>query len=295
MDDLFSARLKWLDFKRSVRHTNAQLRRALDAQLSASADFWVPLQWGDARITRLIHEGHKLSLDTCQHNYKGRAGFIIQKKMVAVAAFLCVVHAVPAIDQYFPELRRVLACLYGHDNGGESMDDLARRIYKRERVGQQQLPAPFNVMATGAEALLHGYACAAKYSDKRYHAELARPPAGDYIALARAEGHPRLAERMEKFRNAFVALTYYVAEESFLPAIRERVQALVPAMEMAAAHSSAFALRPEASARERAVMQLRWLQIMGLTRTQCDTIRRWVYEYACPPPPPLLGHGGMAG
>lgn len=240
----------------------------------------MPLEWNDARIVRLIHEGHKLSLDTCQHNYKGRAGFIIQKKMVAVAAFLCVVHAVRAIDERFPELRRVLACLYGHENGGDSMDDLAQRIYGRDRVGLQQLPAPFNVLATGAEALLHGYACAAKYSDKRFHTELVRGAAGDYVALARAEGHSKLAERMETFRNAFVALTYYVAEESFLPAIRERVLALVHPMEMAAAHSSAYALRPEATARERAVMQLRWLQVLGLTRAQCDTIRRWVYEYA---------------
>lgn len=286
MDDLFSTRLKWLDFKRSVRYTTAQLRRALNAQLAASADFWIPLHWGDPHIAKLVHDGHKLSLDTCQHNYKGRAQFIIQKKMVAVAAFLCVVHAVRAIDEHFPELRRVLATLYGLESGGgDSMDDLARRIYKQERVGMQQLPAPFNVTASGAEALLHGYACASKYSDKAYDTALQRGEAGDYMAVARAEGHPKLAERLEKFRNAFVALAFYVAEESFLPPIRARVHTLVPAMELAASYSSAYALRPEASARERAVMQVRWLQVMGLTRDQCETVRHWIYEHA---PPPLL-------
>jgi hypothetical protein len=295
VDDLFSTRLKWLDFKRSVRHTNAQIRRALDAQLSASADFWVPLQWDEPHIAKLIHEGHKLSLDTCQHNYKGRAGFIIQKKMVAVAAFLCVVHAARAIDEHFPELRRVLAALYGHRNGGDSMEDLARRVYKQGQVGQQQLPAPFNVTASGAEALLHGHACASKYSHKAYDAELVRGPAFDFVAMARDEGHPKLAERMQKFRNAFVALALYVAEESFLPIIRERVRTLVPAMELAASYSSARALRPDASARERAVMQLRWLQVMGLTRAQCERVRAWTYEYAPPPPqprPPLLREQG---
>ena len=39
-------------------------------------------------------------------------------------------------------------------------------------------------------------------------------------------------------------------------------------------------MHPTASARAREVMQLRWLQPLGLSREECDLIKRWVFEYA---------------
>lgn len=277
IDDIFGERLKWTDFKRAVRYTNGQLRRALDAQLVG--DFWRPLQWGDPAIAKIIHDGHKLSLDMCQHNFKGRMGFILAKKFVAVASFLCVVHAVRALDAQFPELRRVLAMLYGEKEGRGSMDDLARAVYGEQEVGMQQLPAPYNVAASGADALLHGYACATKYSKKSYGHELRPYDPRDAASVAVSVGHEPLAQMLGEYRDPFVALTLYVAELSFLPPLRERVRALIPAMELAAWYSVRQATRPDASIRERSVMQLRWLQGFGLTRAQCETISRWAYEY----------------
>ncbi len=73
LDEILSLRVKWRDFKRSVRYTNAQLRQAFDEQLRESGDFWTRFRWDDPRVVKIVHDGHKLSLDTCQKNFKARS------------------------------------------------------------------------------------------------------------------------------------------------------------------------------------------------------------------------------
>jgi hypothetical protein len=81
---LSESRIKWCDFKRTVRHTTRRLRQELARQAERNEDFFAPLRWegGDSAFTSIMQAGHTLMLATTWKNVKGRPGFVIAKKMV---------------------------------------------------------------------------------------------------------------------------------------------------------------------------------------------------------------------
>jgi hypothetical protein len=217
--------------------------------------------------------------------------------MVAVAAFLVVVHATRELDRM--HLTEIIAILYGQPH--DTLDAVAQRVFGAPlgQLGPRALPARINVVATATESLLHGYECAISYKNKlnkeRKETHLRLPfdkqgPANYAELLQRAVryanevGHPELAVTLaQEGCNPFVALCLYVAQRTFLPPLRESLRRLAEPLEFAAWYSARAANSPKATPRQREVMQLKWLQALGLPREDCDVVREWCHSYALLP------------
>jgi hypothetical protein len=294
VDELLSTRIKWRDFKSTVRYTNGRLRRELERSIRENG-FWAPFPWIKAGpFAEIMTEGHTLGLSTCFKNFKGRAGAVLSKKMVAVAAFLVVVHATRELDRM--HLTDIIAILYGQPN--DALDAVAQRVFGAplDQLGPRALPARINVVATATESLLHGYECVISYKNKlnkeRKETHLRLPfdkhgPANYAELIQRAvrcandAGHPELAVTLaQEGCNPFVALCLYVAQRTFLPPLRESLRRLAEPLEFAAWYSARAANSPKATPRQREVMQLKWLQALGLPREDCETIREWCHRSA---------------
>jgi hypothetical protein len=293
VDEVLASRIKWRDFKSTVRFTNGRLREELDRCMREDG-FWAPFPWiTGGPFAEIMTEGHTLGLSTCFKNFKGRMGAVVSKKMVAVAAFLVVVYATRELDGL--RLARVLAILYGFP-AVDSMTELVERVYMApiDELGPRALPARINVIASAAEALVHGYECAIYYRTKLSkvhktpHERLPFDKQGpddfqqrlhDAMVYAGDAGHPELAATLaEEDCNPFVALCLYVAQRTFLPSIRDVLRRLTEPMEFCAWYSARAANSPTATPRQREVMQLKWLQAFGLPREDCETIREWGYR-----------------
>lgn len=306
VDVLFEQRsVRWADFKQARRDTNAKLRAALEAQVLH--DFWAPLRWAThVPIARIVMEGHDQFLSSHAKNAKGRPGVVIAKKMVAVGAFLVVVHSVRVLDGW-PWARAAVAALYGVAEP-LPLDDLARRVLGLEpgpALPLCKLAYPVNLDLFAAEALLRGPSVMALYAralgrllkkDKTQgsavpsfamdalpagaiHAAAALVDAAATASARDAVALTALAARLRTAESPFVALCEYAAEETFLPALRARVAALEQPLELMAWHAARQAMLPSAPYWARTVMQTHWLQVLGLPRVHCQTVRQWIYEY----------------
>lgn len=77
-------------------------------------------------------------------------------------------------------------------------------------------------------------------------------------------------------RDAFAD---YIANEVLVPELKPQIDAIAPVVYAAAWAAVQGYLAEPSSTRSRQVIQLRWLQLLPLTKEQIDVVREWVYSY----------------
>lgn len=151
-------------------------------------------------------------------------------------------------------------------------------IYKRMIAVEPQIIAHHAAAAIAADRTL---------SD--FHDTLDRATAPDLAAAldrARALGLDaallaRWAREAETHAQGTVreAFELAVLQHAVLPAVHAKLRTRAHAFHLIARDAARASQSALASPHEREVIPLRWLQVLGLSRAQADTVRHWVHDY----------------
>lgn len=261
-DRILGRHIKWHDYKRVVRATMARIRTALSAQ--AAADFAAPTQWEAPDIRAAVDDGQTLALETCSKILKGRAASLIRKKMVATTRRLVLHYALLHLTAH-PPLLTALAAVQSGDAGraraGSIAVALAEGRYSPHTPAGRALCASLEaVLGTGKD---DGPPCATE--DDIPDAVRTALPRSALAAMTRAS--PRRVVRE------------YVLRVAYVQPAEARLAPIASAIHLAAWYAARRSMAHDASAHDRATPQLRWLQALGMSRTGCQVVRRWVYDY----------------